>query len=271
MVLNLYHRNISYICIYERIFHHLFDCADGSVNNYINTLTMWGTSTNYRRYRILNTRKFIKKLHKDLSFESVRFYYEKKGWHVIFFTENEQLISRLGLSDRITEKGFIYSNEFKKYIFINANLSAKEKRNAIFHEAGHIELNHDFSDLCNEAKEREAQEFANELIKYASENKKSLGKHNKIVSAVALVAIAILFYFIGSKTSTWQKNNSNTVNTVAPAEDTSDTQLQYVYVTPSGKKYHTKNCYYIRNNKTLQKIDLKTAKQNYLPCSNCIN
>ena len=218
----------------------------------------------------MNTKYFIKKLHKDLSFESVRFYYEKKGWHVIFFTPGDPLVSRLGLSDKTAENGFIFCDEFEKYIFINANLSAKEKRNTIFHEAGHIELNHDFSDLCSEAKEREAQEFANELIKYASENKKSLGKH-KIVSAAFLIAVAISFYFIGSKTSTWQKNNSNTVNTVASAENTSDTQSQYVYVTPSGKKYHTKNCYYIRNNKTLQKIDLKTAKQNYSPCSNCIN
>lgn len=216
----------------------------------------------------MNTKYFIKKLHKDLSFESVRFYYEKKGWHVIFFTPGDPLVSRLGLSDKIAEKGFIFCDEFEKYIFINANLSAKEKRNAIFHEAGHIELNHDFSDLCSEAKEREAQEFANELIKYASKNKKVLGKH-KIVSAAVLVAVS--FYFIGSKTSTWQNNNSNTVNTVAPAENTSDTQSQYVYVTSSGKKYHTKDCYYIRNNENSYKVDLKTAKQNYLPCSNCIN
>lgn len=218
----------------------------------------------------MNTKQFIKKLHKDLSFESVRYYYEKKGWHVIFFTSNDPLVSRLGLSDKVTENGFIFCDEFEKYIFINVNLSAKEKRNTMFHEAGHIELNHDFSDLCSEAKEREAQEFANELIKYASTNKKSLSKH-KIVFVAILFATAASFYFIGSKTSTWQTNNSNTVNTAAPEENISDTKFQYVYVTPSGKKYHTKDCYYIRNNKTLQKVDLKTAEQNYLPCSNCIN
>ena len=250
---------------------------------------MWGTSTNYRRYRILNTRKFIKNLHKDLSFESVRFYYEKKGWHVIFFTENEQLISRLGLSDRITEKGFIYSNEFKKYIFINANLSAKEKRNAIFHEAGHIELNHDFSDLCSEAKEREAQEFANELIKYANPKQKTLRKFKMISTAAVLtILFATAFYFIGSKASTWQNNNNSNSNTVASKENNkiqasytkslfsseyiaSDDENRYSYVTPSGKKYHTKDCYYVRNNENSYKVDFKTAKQSYLPCAYCIN
>ena len=215
-------------------------------------------------------KKFCKIFNNKLNFVAVKHYYEWKGWQIHYFSGSDEVIEELGLDENaVYEKGFIYDDGVLKYIFINSNLSECEKRNVIFHEAGHIELNHKFSDLNDEAKEREAQEFASELIKYASTDKKSLIKTG-IVSAAVLVTVAVSFYFIGSKTSTWQTNNSNTVNTVAPAEDTSDTKSQYVYVTSSGKKYHIKDCYYIRNNKTLQKIDLKTAEQNYLPCSICI-
>ncbi len=54
----------------------------------------------------------------------------------------------------------------------------------------------------------------------------------------------------------------------AAAKKTNFPVTKKVYITPGGKKYHKKNCTYLKKHKTL--IDLKKARaRGYLPCSRC--
>lgn len=54
----------------------------------------------------------------------------------------------------------------------------------------------------------------------------------------------------------------------------SGSDKQYVYVTKSGHKYHTKDCFYINRSTTdhskVRKISLKEAMKSYQPCRRCI-
>lgn len=54
----------------------------------------------------------------------------------------------------------------------------------------------------------------------------------------------------------------------ALSDKTENLNLDYVYVTNSGKKYHTGTCSYLGKN--YKKILLSEARKNYEPCSKCI-
>ena len=56
-------------------------------------------------------------------------------------------------------------------------------------------------------------------------------------------------------------------NTASDGKDANDNAF---YVTPHGKKYHKKDCKYIKNKKGVMKVESKEILKNYLPCSVCI-
>ncbi len=214
-----------------------------------------------------NAKKFFKKINRNLDFLTVKQYYERNGWKIFYFSETDSTIEELGLEEKAkNEKGFIYNEDNLKYIFININLSEREKRDTIFHEAGHIELEHKYSDLNNDAIERQANEFANILINMCGDDnhsKKTIIVLSCIIALMFIInLLLVLFYF----------DDTSKIQTSTPVSNdiTVETEHQYVYVTPSGNKYHLQNCYYIRNNEQAHSIDIKSAEKSYLPCSICI-
>ena len=56
-------------------------------------------------------------------------------------------------------------------------------------------------------------------------------------------------------------------NSTSDGKDANDNAF---YVTPHGKKYHKKDCKYIKNKKGIIKVESKEILKNYLPCSVCI-
>lgn len=214
--------------------------------------------------------KLFRKLKRGTDFLSVKQYYEKKGWKIVSFNNDSQIITELHLQNNINSNGFIYCDETVKYIFIRSSLTPKEKRNVMFHEAGHIELNHMYSDLNSAAKEREATAFADVMIrKCADKDKCKLVICNAVIIVILASVCTVLFSHINTPTAE-QINTERAETSIFDVQNPPD-ELSYVYVTPAGKKYHLENCAHIRNNAAKRMIDIKTAAQLYKPCLNCIN
>lgn len=212
---------------------------------------------------------FYIKLKCKLDFLSVKQYYEREGWKIVYFTEKSEIINLLDLHEKAkTEKAFIYHDEGTKYIFVNRELSAYEQRRAIFHEAGHIELKHEFSRLTKDAQEHQANEFASALEDYSDKKYNSRTPLLTMAVSVIIVLTALLVHHTVNTDATTTLQKNDVVQSV-PAPENISIQTD-VYITPSGDKYHTQNCYYIRTNDKAFAIDIDDAKKSYLPCSICI-
>lgn len=221
--------------------------------------------------------KFIRKLGRNIDFLSVKYYYERNGWKIIYFTESSEVIIDLNLYEKAkTEKGFIYNENNIKYIFIKKGLSELDKRNVIFHEAGHIELNHEYSELSKDAKERQAQDFASFLISQSEKKPAFFNSMQLSIISVIVIVTALLVHHSSSGVALGFAKNFDThskVVTQNPSinfEKIADNEQEYFFVTPSGHKYHLPHCYYIRNNQNAFEINASSAKQSYSPCSICI-
>ncbi|WP_099191432.1 ComEC/Rec2 family competence protein [Tepidibacter mesophilus] len=57
------------------------------------------------------------------------------------------------------------------------------------------------------------------------------------------------------------------INKASPINSTSIDTTQYVYITKTGKRYHKKNCSFLKS--TTIPISLKEAQKSYTPCSKC--
>lgn len=205
--------------------------------------------------------RFICGLKGNVDFLSVKQHYERKGWKIVLFNENTPTFKKLQLDSEMCKKGFISSDEQVKYIFINSHLEPKEKRNVIFHEAGHIELKHMLSDLNEDAKERSATEFENILIRYCE-------KKNALLFLFCIVIVLPFLLFAAFKF--YQNTGKEQITYSSGYSAKAESNLTYVYVTRTGKKYHIESCPHIKNNISKQKIDFETAEKLYQPCLDCI-
>ena len=129
---------------------------------------------------------FVIKLRGNIDFLTIKQYYECLGWKVVIFSDNSPIIDELNISELPKSKGFVFFDERIKYIFVRAGLSPKDKRNVIIHEAAHIELNHMFSDLTEDAKERDATEFSNVVLRCAETSARN------IIAGILLIAGVLL-------------------------------------------------------------------------------
>lgn len=224
----------------------------------------------------IDAKSFYIKLKCNLDFLSVKQYYERRGWKIVYFTESSDLITKFKLLEKAkNEKAFVYKEEALKYIFVRKNLSEYEKRRAIFHEAGHIELKHEFSRLTKDAQEREADEFASVLEDCCDKKYNSRTPLLTMAVSVIIVLTALIVHHTVNTDATTPLQNNDAVQSVPAPENNGNTDFlsgiqNDVYITPSGDKYHMQNCYYIRTNDTAFAIDIDDAKKSYLPCSFCI-
>lgn len=149
----------------------------------------------------------------------------------------------------------------KHYLFYNASLPENDLRYALAHEVGHICLKHMFQkrgafDTVIH-KEQEANRFAALLTAPRRPQKKAAC----LIGAAVLVFLSLAAYCA-----------QETPNPGAPAPAIRNNQIaESVYVTPSGTKYHTADCYHIKNNANTEKLTRQTAEEkNYSPCKTCI-
>lgn len=200
-------------------------------------------------------KKFIKNLKGKVDFASVEYYLgEKYGYKVIFFNTliGDREISRYNLTEdaKMTD-AFTYSST-AKIVFINNNCSSEEKLYLLYHESGHIALGHmDYPRLTAHNKvllDIKADVFAHSLIQPPKPSR-------TVLSLIATVAILTAANFLPSP------------KTVETSSITTE-QAQYVFIAPTGKKYHRESCIYVKN-KDCSTITKKEAENTHTPCLVC--
>lgn len=214
--------------------------------------------------------ELLSAIHDEMNYVNVEHYITtKKNWKVILYhtKPGDDLLKRLSITCDLYQyarenTGFAYKTQNINYIFIDGNLDELERLRVLVHEIGHIMLGHLETCQINSRNRTQNEIDANTFVKYVLNPKKSDYIKYRIlnlrVGILAIVAIAIcvcIGIFILPKTGTnpviRQKTGSNAV-----------------YITPSGEKYHTKDCRYIDDN-TAVEIPIEKARENYAPCSVC--
>ena len=190
----------------------------------------------------------------------------KQGYTVVYFNaifNNEnvsQIINNLGLDDAVTRhKGFTYSNNKYRLVFINEDLSDEERLMVLAHEEGHIFLGHMSNNpIIGEdvRQEHEANEFAHYLL-YPDKCEKSkmwIKKHKKLVISVCAVVLALV---IGvTSYSLWSREK---------------TYFGEYYITTTGNKYHKKDCIFVKNKDNVSRLTKQEYESGeYEPCKTCL-
>lgn len=133
--------------------------------------------------------KFLFNVRK-LDFVHIKQYLERKGWTVSLFNTpaGDKLIEKLGLQDLLSRcDGFVYDLQHLKYVFINNDLSDKDKTITLLHEVGHIELEQDLT-THDKTNELEAWSFACTLF-----NIKEIFKSQLIFVGIDLLIVTSTF------------------------------------------------------------------------------
>lgn len=178
---------------------------------------------------------------RNSDFSDLKHRLELCGWKIVFFNtpEGDHLAQRLGVVDStLKTDSFVCKIDTLQYIFINADLSEKDKKIVLLHEAGHINLNHDFSHTTK-LDELEAWHFAYKVV-----HKTTLKKWCAAIIAFAIAFVLCAFPF---------------------------TQSQYterVFVTEDGEKYHRNTCISVQGKNCIE-LTVEEAKKQYLPCLIC--
>lgn len=190
--------------------------------------------------------KYIRKIRK-VDYINAKQYLERNGWKVVLFNtpNGNALIDKLGLVEYAKRTdGFVYDVNCLKYVFINGQLSDRDKLVTILHETGHIELEQDLTSL-DKLDEAVAWRFACDVLFHT----RSIIRRIISYIIVSLLTTAVIFacHSISNKIE-----NTN----------------QTVYVTTSGEKYHTSECYFIQNRETIS-LKMEEALKQYEPCTFC--
>lgn len=203
---------------------------------------------------------------KKLSFEGLKCAAEKIGYTVVEFNgcyndENvDIIISNLNLQKEIIiSRGFTYTDKNYRIIFVNEDLTEEEKVLILSHELGHIECGHlSFQNVIGKdvKEEYEANEFSHYLLKESVVGKAGtvLCEHKKTFVTVAIMLFAALILSV----------------TVFSVKNEKKYYGEY-YITAFGEKYHKKDCIYIKNKKTTERLTnemFETGK--YSACNICL-
>lgn len=186
---------------------------------------------------------------------------KEQGYSIIDFNgvsekpDVAELIDALQVKDQISHsRGFTYQNDKYRLIFVHEDLNEEERVVVLAHEQGHIWNQHMHKDSpigIDVIHEHEANEFAHFLLADRFGKK----KRNKLVVGICVV-IAILLGIVGATTK----------NAHDKAVYTDD-----LYRTETGKKYHIKNCLYIRDRTDVYRLTLAEFNSGeYEPCSACM-
>ena len=204
---------------------------------------------------------FIKKA-KKINVIHIRQHLERQGFELVSMNSDlgRDLREMLKL-DFTGEKALVYVSDKIKYVFYNPDLNEEDLEYVLLHECGHIHLNHKTNSMQNEA---QAWNFAHTV--------KNI--HKKITKAFALMIVSALLtasaqYFLFNCVYV-PPADINASSKEMILEHTNITQKEdIVYITANGTKYHTKDCIFIRDKKSISCNKIEAAEL-FMPCSSCI-
>lgn len=207
---------------------------------------------------------------KRLTFVNVENILQSLGYSVVLFNTypGDMELERYELEDKKGKlKAFTYSKT-AHIVFVDANLHADDRLYLLLHKLGHIVLGHvGDGKLVTRNQiliDIEADSFAYSII----HNNKQ-GWVYVLLSAVILYALLITGCFINARSTPVHTSAEVVTQTEQPQQATeSEVESEFVYVTPSGNKFHRADCYYIKNRTTTELSRTKAATR-YAPCAVC--
>ncbi len=205
--------------------------------------------------------KFLDRVNK-LTVKNMEHWLIQKGYSLHFFTEDEA--EKLGIDK--DEKGFKRKSELLKIIYVNSSLSYKEKLETIIHEVGHVL----FDDMCILKSNNHIELQANMFAEYVANPNKILQKIYKVYKARYKILISLLLlicsvYMIVNNSDNETIKETNIIPQTVKSETLSEKK---VCITPTGKRFHTYDCFSIRNSNKIE-ITVEKAIQDYTPCKLC--
>lgn len=218
--------------------------------------------------------RFIKSIKGNKTFWAITEYLKTKGCTVTFFSESERelLADKHDLERRIMKKdAFTVLEDDIICIYIISESSPEDKLYLLLHEVGHIELKHLEKSvlICNtRLQDIEADTFAYTVLNPPKKN---------ILLTITFVLIAILSFTLGFHSAPkvvpissvpYEQEYEHTQEFTGETEIEQTNESEYVYITPTGKKYHRIDCRYVKG-KDCTELITDEAEKNYEPCSVC--
>lgn len=211
-------------------------------------------------------RKLRKALHGQINFESLANHMESIGFAVILFNDANKLIKRYSLEETAKAKSaFTYVDKTSSLIFIRESLHANDKLLQLLHEIGHITLGHLKGNHLRVTEiaetEYQANHFAHLVLRPKTFPAFLFPLGICILSTLLLVSLLYNIILINKQNTVQTANYSTAIELYGEKTNT-----EYVYITLTGSKYHTRECNYASNS---VKLDLEEAKKLYTPCKHC--
>lgn len=181
---------------------------------------------------------------------------KKIDYEVVFYNtvDGDAVVKAYGFQSLAASKNaFVCCGSKKRFVFVDNNLSASEKKYALLHEMGHILLGHVGNStahlLDSQTNEVEANAFVCEIL-------------SPTHTAYLPFAVAVLLILSIMVQGFIRYNKTTGVYAHSQTEDT------LVYITATGSKYHTKNCIYIVKT-DYAAITASQARKIFSPCNVC--
>ena len=186
------------------------------------------------------------------------------------YQEDPELIYELTPDEKTP--GFIYYGNQTCFIFIDEACSEPDKTEALLHEFCHF-IKHSYRlsylEKPRKRNELEAENFVYYVAKYHKNCYPLFWFFKQFFSWLGWILLILLLLF----TFTQRNENNAAVPTVAEQETKTNTITENiaitetVYITPTGKKYHTQYCEYIRVNGF--PVDKSSLPEVYTTCKVC--
>ena len=197
---------------------------------------------------IYKTSKKIKKKYKgNTSIENLIAELESRGYCTVFFNtpKGDAALRAAGIVQP-TANAFTVCGVTKN-VFVSNSLSLTEKQQALAHELGHIALNH-----IGKNKNTYREPSETELEAHAFAHALLYSKSRSPLHVICAILICVLALVIGSF--------------FAESKHTAD--VESVYITQAGNKFHRESCIYAKN-KTNARLTRSEAEKCFEPCSVC--
>lgn len=202
---------------------------------------------------------------------------EANGFTVVLYNKysNSQyvteLIKQLKIENDIENNdSFFYLKNNFKFVFINEDISDKDKCSLLRHELGHILYPYLEENNINHTR-IEQEEFANEFS-YHIKNPgftiklRSFLKRKRTLLLTIIMFVLILSSSLFCKNYFLDKSENMSIPVVLDEESNN-----FYYVTSGGKKYHRNFCIIVKNRTNISEHTLQEVTENgYKPCLLCI-
>ena len=186
------------------------------------------------------------------------------GWRTVYFHDGgdgDESIKKLQLTAYAEQhSAFLYRP--LKLIFLSKK--ATDKTRLYAHEIAHITLKHDLDSVDQVQNDKEANEFAELLLK------RRFNKNQIIALATsAALGVSLILHIPGivhpkvGQAAAPASNHAGIVDAVGNPSD-------IVVITKSGDKYHRPDCFYVQNKTNTQELTREKAEAlKKEPCAAC--